>query len=465
MPLPTLSGRQHQVAYMTTAGHYVIQGTAGSGKTVMAIVRAGHLARAASPNSGPTLLITHTNSLVTYLRYLADGEVTGVTIETYSKFARGYLSTLGLMSWNSIADDDADLYLKQAIAEKIAGTIPRPNFYDRPFDFFKDELDWLAGVGLDTEDAYLQAQRFGRKEALQTAQRRSVWALRNRYLQIRNENGKSHDWPGIPGELSRALAHNQDPRRYRHIVVDEAQDLSPQAIRSLAAAIQPGGSLTLFMDESQQLYGQRTSWRSVGLTVGKVESFTDNYRNTPQIAAVALAMASMPHFQDTPDIVMPVAPRRAAGAKPTLFKAKSSQSLAAEMARRAGTLGKSARIAVLAQTRADAKKAVSGVSGAQLLDKHMPTWDDTPGVYFGTFHAAKGLEFEIVILPFVSSDRLPPQEMVDAFGSDEARARAARRLYVGVTRARTELLLGYVGELTDLLPNSADPVWHRVEER
>jgi DNA helicase IV len=121
MTLPTLDGRQHQVAFMSTAGHYVVQGTAGSGKTVMAIVRAGHLSRSATPNSGPTLLLTHTNSLVKYLRHLADGEADSVTIETYSKFARGYLASLGLMSRNSVAADDASWCLRQAIGEHRTG--------------------------------------------------------------------------------------------------------------------------------------------------------------------------------------------------------------------------------------------------------------------------------------------------------------------------------------------------------
>jgi hypothetical protein len=42
MPLPRLNGEQHHAAYLAATGHHVIRGTAGSGKTVMAILRAGH---------------------------------------------------------------------------------------------------------------------------------------------------------------------------------------------------------------------------------------------------------------------------------------------------------------------------------------------------------------------------------------------------------------------------------------
>jgi superfamily I DNA/RNA helicase len=463
VPLPDLDGRQHHVAFLKSTGHQVVQGTAGSGKTVMAILRAGYLARAGTENSGKTLLVTHTNALVKYLRHLAEGEVTDVTIETYSKFARGYLSALGLIGYNSIAKESRT-YRLTARAELIAEN-EADKFYRRTDEFFEDELDWISGSGLTTLEMYLAASRVGRKEALRPAQREKVWTVRERYIAIRNANGKTLDWASVPTALNNALRNSSAPRRYRHIVVDEAQDLSPEAIRSLVASLQDGGSLTLFVDESQQIYGQRTSWRSCGLEVSRVESFTDNYRNTPEIARIALAMASMEHFNDSADIVMPVTPRRAAGAKPTLYKGKTHASLKREMIRQATELGKVARVAVLASTRLAARSVAIDIPHAQQLHKDMPRWDDGSGVYYGTFHAAKGLEFEMVVIPYAENTDLPSPEQESAFGTIEARARASRKLYVGVTRARSELLVGYVNNLTPLLPPPSDDLWARVLER
>jgi len=197
----------------------------------------------------------------------------------------------------------------------------------------------------------------------------------------------------------------------------------------------------------------------------KVHEFSDNYRNTPEIAAVALAMASMPHFQDTADLVMPRAPRRAAGAKPTLYLASSPATELSEVKRQVETLGRTARVAVLARRRDAARRMVSGIAGAQLLYKDMPPWDDMPGVYFGTFYAAKGLEFEAVFVPFADSSLMPEPAAVDAFGRDEALAREARLLYVAVTRARSELLISCsTGELTALLPSQDDLMWAVVTD-
>ena len=463
MPLPPLDGRQHAVAYMSAAGHYVVQGTAGSGKTVMAVVRAAHLVNLATPNNGSTLLLTHDNSLVKYIRRLTSGLTDEVVVETYHKFARGYLASMGLMRRNCIGEA-MDSYVAEAIAA-VQLTRPTSQFLLRPVKFFIDELDWISGMGFTTATEYFAATRVGRIDPLGPKRREIVWQLRDAYLLVLAKYGKLYDWASIAGALRRALEGHGAGRKYRHIVVDEAQDLAPEAIRSLALSIQPGGSLTLFVDDSQQIYGQRTSWRSCGLTVPKVEIFSENYRNTPQIAAVAIAMATMDHFNDTPDIVVPVAPRRAAGTRPTLFRANSADSEIAEVRKQAASFGKSSRVAVLAHTRAEARRAVAGISDVKMLSKDMPAWDDNPGVFYGTYYAAKGLEFEVVILPFTDRGKLPDPEAIGAFGEREAKSRESRLLYVGVTRARSELLVTYVHDLTELLPSASEPLWTVVIEK
>jgi superfamily I DNA/RNA helicase len=451
MGLPTPLGHQRDVVYMTARGHLVLLGTAGTGKTVMAIHRAAHLADSRTANSGPTLLLTYNNSLVTYLRHLAD-RLPGVTVETYGKFARGYLASQGRMGHNKIAGPDQRRYfVEQAV--KATATAYKPNpFFDRPADFFLDELEWIEGNGLATEADYLAVSRVGRMAALQQGQRRAVWDIRESYLASRIAGGYPYDWAALPAAVRTSLAADTTARRYRHIVVDEAQDLSPESIRSLAEAIPADGSLTLFADYAQQIYGQRISWRSCGLKVAKAEVFLDNYRNSPEIARLAIAMAQMPHFTDSADLVEPRAPQRAAGAKPTLVSYSSAEDEADAVAANAATFGKLSRVGVLARTRAEARRAVRGLAGVRMLHDNMQRWELGAGVYAGTYHSAKGLEFDVVFLPFCGADRCPDGDTVAAFGYDEAASRESRLLYVGVTRARDELIITHTGRLTPLLP-------------
>jgi hypothetical protein len=67
-----------------------------------------------------------------------------------------------------------------------------------------------------------------------------------------------------------------------------------------------------------RLIAYEVSWRSCGLKVAKAEVFLDNYRNSPEIARLAIAMSQMPHSKDSAYLAEPREPQRAAGAKPTL---------------------------------------------------------------------------------------------------------------------------------------------------
>lgn len=75
-----------------------------------------------------------------------------------------------------------------------------------------------------------------------------------------------------------------------------------------------------------------------------------------------------------------------------------------------------------------------------------------PGLFYGTYHAAKGLEFDTVLVPFLSAQRSPRPQDIEAFGDPEANAMDGRLLYVAVTRARHDLILSYTGVPSGLLP-------------
>lgn len=73
-------------------------------------------------------------------------------------------------------------------------------------------------------------------------------------------------------------------------------------------------------------------------------------------------------------------------------------------------------------------------------------------MFYGTYHSAKGLEFDTVILPHLSNAYLPSPADVKALGKERADAQATNLLYVGATRAKSSLILTYSGEFTELLP-------------
>jgi superfamily I DNA and RNA helicase len=87
--LPTPVGRQREVLYLPSQGHQVVLGTAGSGKTTLAILRAAYLGNPLTQNNGKALLVTFNKALVAYLKHFRDSRFTNVTVENYHLFARG----------------------------------------------------------------------------------------------------------------------------------------------------------------------------------------------------------------------------------------------------------------------------------------------------------------------------------------------------------------------------------------
>ena len=452
MALPAPQGKQSEVVALKPAGHIVVLGTAGSGKTTMAIHRAAYLANELAEHGGRTLLTTFNTSLVTYLEHLRPPELTNVDVVTYHRFARGYLNSRSLMSRNAICGrterDDLITLAVRRVAQRHRGL----SLFSRPTAFFSDEIRWMNQYGIEGQADYVRRERTGRSNArLVREQRPAMYEVLTEYVALRTARGRSYDWDDLASATRRALQEDDAARRYRHIVIDEGQDFSPEMVRSLALATPDDGSLTMFADVAQQIYGRRLTWSDAGLRSGTPWKFEKNYRNSPQIAALGLAIAEMPYFAGEPDMVEPTE-FAAAGPPPTVVTFDSDAAEAAFVIDQARDAARSGSVGILLRRNSDASAFATKLPGAQRVDRDLVNWNPNPGVSVGTVHGAKGLEFDTVIMPRMTTERWPDQQLVAAFSREEATASDGRLLYVGVTRARQGLILTHVGQLTDLMP-------------
>ncbi|MGW0800616.1 3'-5' exonuclease [Streptomyces sp. NPDC002692] len=458
--LPEPQGRQREVVYLDAQGHTVVLGTAGSGKTTMAVHRARYLA-GAPRLGGPTLLLTFNRALVTYLKSVG-AQAPRLVVENYHKFALGYMRSVTGQPVHVCQIKET--LVEHALRELRATT--RRAVADRPLDFFLDELHWMSGHGVTAQETYLSGvPRIGRGQALAPADRTVVYEVYRRYLELREASGLSLDWDDVASQVLQRMRTDPRPRLYRHIVIDEGQDFTPEMIRSLAAAIPEDGSLTFFGDYAQQIYGSRMSWRSLGLSVTSKVEFEQNYRNSRQIAGLAQEMSEMSHFRDEVDLVSPKSPT-ADGPPPTIVTVPSKTDQLRLAAAYANNLAADRRVAVLMRTREHEKNL------EQYLDPKLPRyrihrdlrrWPQGSGIFYGTYSAAKGLEFDSVILPWCDADEMPKPSEVEAHGRAEAMAREARQLYVAVTRARSGLIILRSGQLTPLLPDAMSDLFHRLD--
>ncbi|MDB9315947.1 3'-5' exonuclease [Spirulina sp. CS-785/01] len=464
MPLPTPQGRQKEVLYLPSQGHFVVLGTAGSGKTTLAILRAAYLSNPRTEHRGKTLLVTFNRTLVTYLQSLQKREkkLNNVVIENYHRFARGYLASRRKISRNSILDNTQKLKLIEQALQKIKNHFADHPLVDKPVSFFEDEFRWMSQQGILTLENY---QRIESDQFLGTRilpqYRDFLFLAYQQYQELLSDSNYQYDWDNIATTVCQELEEDTSTRRYKHIIIDEGQDFSPEMIRSLSLAIPADGSLTFFGDIAQQIYGHRISWRSAGLNVSDSEiwEFEENYRNSKQIAQLSLAIAQMSYFRGVPDLVEPQSPS-ADGPLPTIVKCNSRiDEISLVVQQAIQIIKQSETVAILCRDRKDEKQIKQAITSRRYLPesvqlhKKMQRLElNSPKIYYGTYHSAKGLEFDLVILPFCNKQRLPDPQIVETFGETEAMSRDGRLLYVGVTRAKSRLLITYHQELTELLP-------------
>jgi superfamily I DNA/RNA helicase len=449
MPLPSPRGRQKEVLALPSCGTFVVLGTAGSGKTTLAILRAAFLASPSAQHGGRTLLLTFNRTLVTYLRHLQEEALPGVSVENYHQFARGYLANRGLLPNGCICSPDQ----RDGLMRIAIGAIQRKSGPGLTMEQLDQEFRWIAQHGLGERRAYLSGGVFGASD-LDEGARRWVFDAYEEYLRLRQAHGRLYDWDDIASAVRLAFLNDPTARRYRHIVIDEGQDFSPEMVRSLAAALPADGSLTLFGDVAQQIYGQRTSWRSAGLELDGTWTLCDNYRNTAEIARLGLAISALPWFSRVrEELVEPVAPT-AAGPPPLLVRCEDEDAEVRFVTTEAARGSNTQSVAVLLPRRADESRFAGWLTANGVrLDRDMARWPTGPRLCYGTYHAAKGLEFDTVILPFCGADSLPSTESIRMLGLEEARSYDAALLYVGAMRARTRLLITYSRHLSELLPS------------
>ncbi|AIQ70273.1 3'-5' exonuclease [Paenibacillus graminis] len=468
MALPPADGKQREVLALPVGGHTVVLGTAGGGKTLMAIKRAAFLAELCSKNER-VLLVTFNKALVAYFKSISDNELKKVDVRNYHKFAIGYLNSRNLMGFNVIAPaydrhrfTKTDL-IKKALSE-LKSSDPSITTFQRDVNVFIEEINWIQKMGIRTLNEYEEVERVGRSGTrILRNNRKYFWAVLEHYMELRSKKGYKYDLEDLASYVEDELEQDTSNRYYKHIVIDEGQDFSPTMLRSLTKAIPSDGSIIFFGDVAQQIYGGRISWRNAGFKIKDIWYFEQNYRNTKEIAALGLAISKSKYFQGVADMVEPSSPK-AEGVLPAVIKFTDEKKEILYHIERAKKEFATQTVGILVRSRKDVDNIVAFLRIAranyQVLHGDMNGFSLTSGISVGTYHSAKGLEFDTVILPYFTKEKLPDSERIIALeDEEEAMSEEVKLIYVAVTRARRGLIISYTGELTELLPTNENDLY------
>lgn len=445
---------QARLVRRSFAGPARIRGAAGTGKTVVALHRAAHLARS---TGGPVLLATPADPLArvlaTLLDRIAPDVADRVQARTVGGFAaevlraRGIALTVDAEAASRLFDD---VWRRHGGEGVLAAIDPTAGYW------YEEVTAVLKGRGLTAFEQYAGLARHGRMRPLDRAQRAAVWELYVAYETALRTRGIADEQDLL---LEAEASLRESPLEYfRAVVVDEAQELSTVMIRLLHGLVGdvPDG-LTLVGDGQQALAPAGATLAEAGVSIGgRAAVLRTDFRTTAEIAAFArLVVAHERH----PDLEGPpvaaddaVTPRRGARPVHTVFpsRAMHDRSLVERVRRVAAEAGQrgDARpfgdIGVLALHSWHAREAAEALAEAGIPTRALEDSDGSPtdAVRVGTIRQAKGLEFGEVLVartPPHLLHREPPT--LDAAARERA-ARQRRELYVAMTRARDGLWVG-----------------------
>ncbi|MHB2018088.1 MAG: 3'-5' exonuclease [Candidatus Xenobia bacterium] len=439
----------------TYKGPVKVTGAAGTGKTVVAIHRARHLARKGRRVLLTTFIKTLCRDIETNLGLLCnDAERKRITVSHLQDQAREIVRQAGLKVKEIDDKQLFELIEKTRAAERC------------PYDATFLASEWSAILrpqGITSWDGYREASRAGRGSALSVKERKAIWAVFERVLETLQSRG-CVEFGALFNLAIGALASGKVASPYDACIVDELQDLGPMELRFVAALAGLGEDrLMLVGDAGQRIFGKSFTLKSLGINVqGRSHVLRVNYRTTEQIRRLADKIVG----SDEDDLEGGRQARTGSrsllrGPQPVLQGFPSQRQECDYVLDRIRELGKNGlgldEIAVFARTRSlldpyEKALASAGIEVKRLEDAKA---DGDASVSLGTMHRSKGLEFKVVFAVDCGKEQLPSagalRAAVDAAERDDVLRQERHLLYVTMTRGRDELFVLWTGEPSPFL--------------
>ena len=442
---------QRAVVERVFSGPARVAGSAGTGKTVVALHRAVRALR--TDPQARVLLATFSEplagALAAKLAILAGpdaGIVPRVTVAAFQGLAAELFQLAFARKPRVASDDHVARVLAAAAAE--AGL---KGFSQR---FLVSEWTQVVDAWrVSDPEGYAAVPRLGRKNRLGARQRAALWPVFEAAGAALDSQG-ALTWPGVFHALADHHAARAD-KPFSHIVVDEAQDLGVPALRLLTAIAPPEGHDRLFFagDLGQRIFQPPFSWKALGADVrGRSYTLKVNYRTSQQIRNLADTLLPT----EVRDVDGRVEERRGTisvfeGPAPVVeivADQRAETSRVAAFVREAVAAGVTPdEIGVFVRSRAELPRARAAVEAA---DQTPVELSERPieahgRVAIGVMHLAKGLEFKAVAVMACDDEVLPLAERIDAVVEesdlDEVFETERHLLYVACTRARDRLLV------------------------
>lgn len=472
-----------------------VGGGPGTGKTIVALHRVKHLVDRLGPgNTKSVLLTTFNKNLAADLRarLLALGgpeTLARVEIAHVDQLATRVVREADPGSVKSRIDDTRALNEWRQILLETGETK-----WDA--DFLMDEwTQVILGQAVNSRAGYFKARRAGRGRSITRADRAEIWQLTERFTQRLDEkNLETHrqvaeraarleiertarieaaarakqEGGGLGNVHAESATGAWQRHRYRHIVVDEAQDLAAAHWKMLRAMVATGpDDIFLVGDTHQRIYDNRVTLGSLGVHIrGRSAKLTLSYRTTREILKSALGVLGDERYDDLDGDEETLAGYRSVlyGSEPVVRRTDSFEDELDAITEQVKAWHDIRRedIAVCVPTNDMVTQVASRLAKNGIVSTEItadgPRGDE--GVHIGTMYRFKGLEYQRMIIAGVQRGLVPRASVEALRRTDPVRyqaecKRARSLLFVAATRARDALTIVWHGDPSPLLGSLA----------
>ncbi|MDT0442869.1 UvrD-helicase domain-containing protein [Streptomyces johnsoniae] len=476
-----------------------VSGGPGTGKTIVALHRVQHLVRQLPPGRDTSVLLTTYNKnlaadLRSRLLELGGEELLArVEVSHVDQLALRIVREAEPGSGKQTIDDNQAVREWRALLDELGESAWEP-------EFLHDEwTQVILGQAVGARTEYFRARRAGRGTNIGRGERAEIWQLAERFTQRLDRLGRQ-TWDQVAERAARLemgreqrilqIARQREEAggldnihlmdssggwlryRYRHIVVDEAQDLRPAHWKMLRA-MTPRTADDLFIvgDTHQRIYKNQVTLGSLGIHIrGRSAKLSLSYRTTRQILRSALGILGGTTYDDLDGGEDTLAGYRSvlSGSRPSGHPfpdwGAEREGIAALIKKWDASEELSTpheRIAICVPTNQMAAEVgyTLRLHGIHSVEIRADGPDGSGGVHIGTMFRFKGLEYQRMIIAGVT-DGLVPREAVHALrDTDPVRYRAdiqrARSLlFVATTRARDTVDMFWHGKASPFLDGS-----------
>ncbi|MBF0420906.1 MAG: UvrD-helicase domain-containing protein [Magnetococcales bacterium] len=450
---------QRQYVERDYTGPTRIFGSAGTGKTIVALHRAAYLAR--KYPDAKILLTTFSSTLANVLqtklnRLVGDASSMAARIKVCSIKRIGEELYAQFHATPNIADDTIIRNLLRQHAHSFGG------------DPFSNQFLWgewkevVDAWQLKRWEEYRDVRRLGRKTRIGGKQREVLWSI---FASVRSGLDKQNliTWADLFGKVTQEVL-DLGSAPFDFAVVDESQDFGVAEVRFLATLLVRRQDALFFVgDLGQRIFQQPFSWKSLGVDIrGRSNILRINYRTSQQIRSRAdcllpLAISDVDGNDESRKGIVSVFDGPPPEIK-ILDSIEEESALVAEWIIHHLQGGiQPHEMGVFVRSAAQLERARSSVkiAGAEVLELDDGIETESGKISISTMHLAKGLEFRAVVVMACDDEVLPLQERIESISDDsdleEVYNTERHLLYVACTRARDYLLVTGVDPTSEFL--------------